>query len=157
MIERPEITETKAQPTAMIHLSVPRSEVHNVMGPAIKEVMDVVSAQGITPAGPWLTHHLKRPGETFEFEVCVPVTVPVKPMGRVRPGILPAATVARTVYHGSYSGLAEAWAEFMAWVEAEGHRPTAEFWECYLLGPESSPNAADWRTEFNQPLVTTAP
>lgn len=47
--------------------------------------------------------------DTFDFEVGVPVAAPVAAAGRVKPGELPAATVARTVYHGDYSGLGEAW------------------------------------------------
>lgn len=38
----------------------------------------------------------------------------------VKAGQLPAATVARTVYHGPYEGRGATWAEFLAWVAAEG-------------------------------------
>ena len=27
-----------------------------------------------------------------------------------------------------------------------------DLWECYTVGPESSPDSADWRTELNRPL-----
>ena len=62
-------------------------------------------------------------------------------------------TVARAVYHGPYEGLAAAWAEFCAWVEAGGHTPAEDLWERYVVGPESSPDPAVWRTELNRPLV----
>ena len=153
MLEKPRIVEAAVQPTAVIHLTVPRAEIRNVMGPALREVLAAVAAQGATPTGPWFTYHLRNPAETFDFEVGVPVAVPIPATGRVRPGRLPAATVARTVYHGPYEGLAEAWGEFQAWIAAAGRTPASELWECYVAGPESNPDPASFRTELNRPLV----
>src|SRR5438874_4934237 len=108
MIETPNITQTTDQITAFIRLTVPREEIRHVMGPGIREVMDTVAAQGLAATGPWFTHHLRMDPEVFDFEICLPVDAPVAPAGRVKPGQLPAATVARTVYHGSYEGLPDA-------------------------------------------------
>jgi len=59
MIDTPHITQTAAQLTAIIRLTIPRSEIRKLMGPGISEVMAAVAAQGVGPAGRWLTHHLK--------------------------------------------------------------------------------------------------
>jgi effector-binding domain-containing protein len=155
MIEQPHIVQTAAQRTAVIRLTVPRAEIRTVMGPGYRELMAAIAAQGIAPCGPWFTHHLKAPGETFDFELGVPVDAPVAAAGRVRPGELRAATVARTVYRGPYEGLPGAWSEFMAWIEAAGHAPAPDLWECYAAGPESGPDPAQWRTELNRPLTRT--
>src|SRR5258705_5391933 len=98
MIDTPHITQTTAQLTAIIRLTIPRSEIGSVMGPGISELMATVKAQGIGPAGPWFTHHLKLDPEIFDFEICVPVTAPVAAVGRVMAGEMPAVKVARTVY-----------------------------------------------------------
>jgi effector-binding domain-containing protein len=153
MIDTPHIVQTAARPTACIHVVVPREEVRNVMGPGYRELMDAVAAQGVTPAGPWLNHHLRMDPEVFDFELSVPVAAPVAPEGRVRTGELPAARVARTVYHGPYEGLPAAWQEFEAWIAVEGHTPAPGLWECYVAGPESGPDPKTWRTELNRPLV----
>ncbi len=153
MIDTPRIVTTTAQRTAVIRFTIPRSEIRNVMGPGIGEVMAAVAAQGMSPAGPVFSHHFRMEPEIFDFEVGVPVTSPVIESGRVTPGALPAATVARTVYHGPYEGLGPAWGEFDAWIAAGGHQAAPNLWECYVAGPESSPNPADWRTELNRPLV----
>jgi effector-binding domain-containing protein len=153
MLDTPRITRTTDQLTASLHLTVPSTEIQNVMGPGLSEVLATVAAQGLTPAGPWLPHHLHRPTDTFDFEICVPVPTPVTATGRVKPGRWPAMTVAQAVHHGSYEGLAAAWGELRAWVAAGGHTPTADLWERYLLGPETSPDPANWRTELSQPLV----
>jgi len=153
MIDKPQIVQTVAQHTAIIHLTIPREEIRNVMGPGLGEVMAAVAAQGISPAGPWFTHHLRMDPDTFDFELSVPVTSPISPSGRVQAGQLPAATVARTIYHGPYEGLGSAWAEFDAWITAQGHASGPDLWECYLAGPESNSDPASWRTELNRPLV----
>ena len=153
MIEAPQIVETAAQPTALIRLTVARAQIQQVMGPGIGEVMAAVAAQGLVPTGPWLTHHLRMDPEIFDFEICVPIAATVAAAGRVRPGALPAATVARTVYHGPYEGLGAAWGEFDAWIAAKGHTPGIDLWECCLAGPESGPDPRKWRTQLNRPLV----
>src|SRR5262249_24788300 len=153
MLEKPKITQTTDQLTAVIHLTVPREEIRKVMGPGISEVMATVAAQGLVATGPWSTPHVRMDPATFAFEICVPVNAPVTAAGRVQPGVLPARTVARTLYHGDYEGLPEAWGEFMTWIAAEGLTPAADLWECYTVGPETSPDPADWRTELNRPLI----
>jgi effector-binding domain-containing protein len=154
MIDKPEITQTTAQPTAIIRFTIPRNEIQHVMGPGYQELMATVAAQGIAPTGPWFTHHLKMDPETFDFELGVPVATPISAVGRVTASQLPAATVARTVYHGDYEGLGDAWGEFGAWIDAEGHTAGPNLWECFVAGPESSPDPAAWRTELNRPLVS---
>ena len=153
MIDTPQITQTAAQLTAIIRLTIPREEIRNVMGPGIGELMATVAAQGIAPTGPWFSHHLRMDPRIFDFEISVPVTASVVAAGRVKPSQLPAAKVARTVYHGGYEGLGAAWGEFDAWIAAAGHKPAPNLWECYVAGPESSPDPSNWRTELNRPLA----
>jgi effector-binding domain-containing protein len=154
VIDPPQITETADQLIVSISLVVPRAEIQAVMGPAIREIYSALAAQGIAPAGPWFTHHRRRPTDTFDFAACVPVASPVAAAGRVQPGCLPAARVARTVYRGPYEGLGGAWGELCDWIEANGHVPREDLWECYVVGPESSHDPAAWRTELNRPLVS---
>lgn len=153
MIDTPQIIRTSAQLTAIIRLTIPREEMRNVMGPSIGELMAAVTAQGIGPAGPLFAHHLRMDPKTFDFELGVPVTAPVIAVGRVQAGQWPATKVARTVYHGAYEGLGAAWGEFDAWIAANGHLPRPDLWECYVAGPESSPDPVTWRTEFTRPLT----
>lgn len=153
MIDTPWIAQSAAQTTAVIRFTIPREEIRKVMGPGIGEVMATVAAQGITPTGPVFSYHFRMDPEVFDFEVGVPVAEPVTPAGRVKPGQLPAVTVARTVYHGPYEGLGAGWGEFDAWIAASGHTPRPDLWEFYVAGPESNPDPATWRTELNRPLI----
>jgi effector-binding domain-containing protein len=153
MIDTPHVTQSARQATAVIRLTIPRDEIRTVMGPGHRELMAAIASQGIVPAGKWFSHHFRMNPDFFDFEIGVPVPTPIAPAGRVRPGELPAATVARTVFHGDYEGLPEAWGAFERWIAAEGLVTAEELWECYVVGPESSPDPAAWRTQLNRPLA----
>lgn len=153
MLDTPEITESVAQLAGVIHVTVARKEIRKVMGPGLGELMAAIAAQGIAPAGPWFTHHLRMDPDTFDFEIGVPVSSPVVAAGRMKPGQLPATRVARAVYRGPYEGLAAAWGEFDAWIAAQGHKPAVDLWERYVAGPESNRDPSTWRTELNRPLL----
>ena len=153
MIDTPAITTTREQPTAVIHLTIPRVEIQAAMGPAHQELFSTLAAQGVTPAGPWFSHHFRMDPATFDFEVGVPVSAPVTPTGRVASSALPATRVARTVYRGSYEGLGAAWGELDAWVRREGLKPAGDLWEIYAAGPESGSEPSGWRTELNRPIA----
>jgi effector-binding domain-containing protein len=153
MIAAPQIIKTEAQEAAVIRLTIPRSEMMKAFGPAVSELMSTLAAQGVEPIGAVFAHHMKITQDTFDFELGVKVSVPVKATGRVRPGQLPAAKVARTVYSGPYDGLPSAWGEFNNWMNANGHEQAADLWEVYSVGPQSSPDPANWRTELNRPLT----
>ncbi len=152
MLETPEIVQASAQPAAVLHVRVPRSRIREVMGPGLQEVLGAVQAQGLTPTGPWFAHHLELDPEVFDLEIGVPLAAPIRESGRVRPGGLPAATVARTVYQGDYAGLFSAWGEFDRWMKANGWTPGPHLWEVYAVGPETSASPEDWRTELNRPV-----
>lgn len=152
MIETPQVVQMTSQRTAIIHLVVPCEEIQDLMGPTLSEVYAAIAAQGSTPAGPWFTHHLRRPSDTFDFEVSVPVATPIAPAGRVQPSEWPAMRVVQTVYHGGYESLGEAWGEFLDWIEKNDLKTTDDLWECYLVGPESGPDSANYRTQLSQPL-----
>ena len=153
MIGPPQILQTTAQLTAFIHVTVSWEGIRDVMGPDIGELLAGIAAQDIAPTGPVFTHHLRRPTDTIDFEISVPVSAPVAASGRVQPGTWPAMKMARTIYHGDYEGLGDAWGEFLDWIEANGLTQAPDLYECYVTGPEADPDPAAWRTELSRPLL----
>jgi effector-binding domain-containing protein len=153
VIDTPQILQTAAQSTAIIHITIPRDQIRNVMGPGLKELMATLGKQGIVPAGRWFTHHLKMTRDTFDFEIGVPVKERVVAAGRVTAGQLPAVTVARTIYHGDYEGLPSAWPQLDAWIVAQGRKPAPSLWETYVTDPALNPDPSTWRTELTRPLA----
>jgi len=83
----------------------------------------------------------------------MPVDKPVAAAGRVKPGKLGARRVARTVYHGGYEGLGQAWGELQDWIRSQGLKMAPDLWEVYTVGPEASADPTAWRTELSQPLL----
>lgn len=146
MIDEPKIVQTESRPAAVIHFTVAKHKIQEVMGPGLKELRDTLAAQGIEPTGPWFTHHLTLDPSRWDFEIGLPISAPIKPQGRVEAGELPALTAARTVYHGGYEGLGDAWGELMSWIEEHGHVAASSLWEVYL-------DEKQRRTELTRPLV----
>lgn len=154
MIENPTVEAVPAVATAMIHLTVAREDMPKVMGPAFGELFGALAAQGIAPEGPAFDYHLREDRGVFDFQLSVPVGREVAPVGRVQAGSRPASPrVARTVYHGPYEGLPDAWGSFMRWISEQGHTPAGTFWQVYSVGPGQTPDPAQWRTELCRPLV----
>lgn len=153
MIEPLRILQTTPQLTAFIPLRISREDMRKLMGPGLAELRAVIAAQNIAVTGPWFTHHVKNPGQTFDFEICLPVAAPITPAGRVKPGEWPAMTIAQTTYHGGYEGLGAAWGEFLAALNAQRRETVEGLWECYVLGPETSADPAAWRTVLSKPLA----
>jgi effector-binding domain-containing protein len=149
MIETPTIVETQARPAAVIRFTIPKDEIHVVMGPAFAELYSTIITQGIGPAGPAFSRHFKWDPDEFDFEVGVPVSAPVTPTGRVTAGELPGGRVVRTVYHGGYEGLGAGWGEFMERVREMDVNTLGPFREVYTVGPESGLDETGFRTELS--------
>jgi effector-binding domain-containing protein len=153
MLGTPEIRQTTAYPAAVIRLRIPRDQIREHMGPAIQEVMKAVADQGLKPVGSLFSRHLTLDPVMFDFEVGVPVEGAIKPVGRVVASELPGRRVARALYSGPYEEIRTGWGELEQWVKANGYKPAADLWECYIKGPESGPDASQWKTGLNRPLL----
>jgi len=152
MISTPQIVQTPAQEAAVIRLTIPRSQMPKQFGPAVGELLQELNRQGIEPVGAVFAHHFRITPETFDFELGIKVATPVSDNGRVRRGALPAVKAARAIYSGPYEGLPGAWDEFGEWMKSNGLEQAEDLWELYSVGPQSTPDPANWRTELNRPL-----
>ena len=157
MIDPPRIGEFDERLAAVVHLTIPRERIEEEMEPAINEVLSALSVQDLSPSGPLFAHHLTQDNAIFNFEVGFPVNRMIEPTGRVKNSVLPAGHAAYTSYIGSYDGLFAAWTEFDQWTRSEGALgPNLErgdtLWEVYSIGPESTSDSAEWRTDLFQSL-----
>jgi effector-binding domain-containing protein len=153
VIETPQIVTTVRRDVATIRFTIPHAEMMNVFGPGVQELMGVLSAQGIAPAGAVFAHHHRITKDSFDFDLGVPVGRPVAGSGRVKPAVWPAQRSARTVYHGGYEGLPGAWGEFTTWMKENGVTQAEDLWESYVAGPQTSADPKTWRTELVRPVV----
>ncbi|MCU0647975.1 MAG: GyrI-like domain-containing protein [Gemmatimonadaceae bacterium] len=152
MNDTPTLRLSTPEPLAMIRVVVAPSEMPRIVAPALQELVTVLAAQQVRPRGAWLTYHFRRPTDTFDVAICMPVAQPVAPMGRVQPGELPAVPVACTTHYGPYDELRAAWKALSDWIVAQGHTAAADRWERYVTGPDSLLAPSLWRTELSQPL-----
>ncbi|MEX0891153.1 MAG: GyrI-like domain-containing protein [Gemmatimonadota bacterium] len=146
--ETMEVHDAEAVPAAVIHLAIPRDAMQTEFPRAIHEILDSLQRQGLTPAGPPFARHFRFDPEVFDFEVGFPVSSQVRPEGRMKPGELPAARVLRTIHHGSYDSIPEAWRTFDTRVKADRLDVGPEFRERYMVGPESG-GPETWQTELS--------
>jgi len=153
MIETPELVNVSSRQIAYIHLTVPRDEIQNVMGPGIVELVGAITAQKLAITGPWFTHHLRRPTDSFDFKICFPISAAIIPSGRIESGVINAMSTVQTMYQGPYEGLGEAWGEFLAWIENANHQTGDDLYECYLLGPQTTEDSSLWRTQLSRQLI----
>jgi effector-binding domain-containing protein len=152
VILTPRVVQTATKQTAVVHVVCRRSEMKKAIDAAQAELWKQLEAQGIRVNVPWFTRHLRRPGDSFDFELGIPVDRPVAPAGRLKPSELPAARAVRAVYRGGYEGLGAAWADLHRWVTSQGLTGLDSLWETYLVGPESTDDPEEWQTELTKPV-----
>lgn len=152
MSAEPKVLVVPAERIARISMVVPSTEIAQHMDPAMRELFSTVMAQGLTVTGPWFTHHRRRPTDTFDFDICVPVDRTLTPRGRVLPGERAQRRVARMIHEGPYEQLGASWARLGDWLIKKRLTPAPDLWERYLVGPEAVADPALYLTELNRPL-----
>ncbi len=122
MISTPEIVDVPAQKIAFIRVNTPREQIVASMHAGLDELSQVLEgpeSSSIRTMGLHITS-----GARMRHSISASASllkVKSSPEGRVESGELTAATVARTIYSGSYEGLGQGWGpSFRA-----GLRPTA--------------------------------
>jgi effector-binding domain-containing protein len=158
MIDAARIIDVPQRTAAVVRIKCPRERIQEVVGPAIQEILAALASQGQQPKGPLFMHHLTMSSTDFDVEVGFPLDALITADGHVVPGMLPAARVAQCVYRGPYEGLRAAWEAFGKRLEGDGHvrgelGPIETLWESYLVGPETTSDSTQWRTELNLPLA----
>jgi effector-binding domain-containing protein len=134
------------QPSAVVRGRVPRDGIPGFLGGAFGEVMGVLAAQGVEPAGPPFGCYLPT-SDGFDVEAGFPTSAPVEPAGRVVPSTLPGGSAIQVLHRGPYAGVAAAYQAGEVWLAERGGEPTAPPWESYL----DEPDVAEPRTLVSMP------
>jgi len=148
-VERVEVAE---QPTAVVRAVIPAEEIPAFLGRAYAEVLEVIAAQHLTPAG--MPFGCFVPTEDgMEVEAGFPCSGPVVPARRVMPASIPGGPAARVLHQGSYDGVRAAHAAATQWLADNGWEAAGPPWEEYLDGP----GVAEPRTVVYVPCRTAQP
>jgi DNA-binding transcriptional MerR regulator len=123
------------------------------ISPLWQELSTQIKQYKLEPVEPYLAlYHSGEP--EIDTEVCAPLTA-LPPDGQHLPirELEAAPEVASTIHHGSYSGLAAAYAALLSWVHANGYRITGPDREIYLRLPDFElPNDENAITELQVPI-----
>ena len=130
-----ELVELAQRPTAVVRGLVAEEQIAGFLGGVFGEVMGVLAAEGLQPAGMPFGCYVPTP-DGFEIEAGFPTAVPVAPAGRVVPAAIPGGTAVRVLHKGSYGEVAAAYHAAEAWLADNGYESTGPPWEEYLDGPE---------------------
>jgi effector-binding domain-containing protein len=136
-----------------VHERVPMSELTAFFSRAFGTAAAAIAAQGTHPAGPPVAVYSGTPTETVDVTAGFPVegTVAEVPGTLLLP--LPAGRAAVITHHGSYESLATTYDVLARWMRKHGLVATPLMWEQYLVGPESTPDAAAWVTRIVNPVA----
>ena len=126
---------------------------------AIGELYATVAGQGIDVAGP--------PGaviadeffadERGEVTIFLPSADPVRPVGRVRPRLLPAVELATVVHPGAHLDIDRTYGSLATYVSEHALAVDGPIRERYLVGRHDTADETAWRTEIGWPVFHTGP
>lgn len=138
----------------------------------LDEIGTVLSAPDVETRTRHITAHLSRlehelgPGGVFadglftehrgEVTVFVPCDAPVRPVGRVRPLVVPATELAVIEHHGPPSEVDRSYGALAAYVARHALAVDGPMREYYLVGRRESADDSRWRTEVGWPVFGTA-
>ncbi|WP_225100057.1 MerR family transcriptional regulator [Streptomyces sp. CoH27] len=124
---------------------------------ALGELCATVAGQGLRETG--------HPGGVFADElftshrgqatVFVPCTGPVRPVGRVRPHMVPAMELAVIEHCGPPSEVDRAYGTLAAYVARHALAVSGPIREYYLVGRRETADSGRWRTEVCWPVFRT--
>ncbi len=127
--------ELQEQPTAVVRGHVAEGGMAAFLGGAFAEVMSVMAAEGLEPAGPPFGRYSTTPAG-FDVEAGFPTAVPVHPVGRVEASTLPGGPAVVVLHRGDYADVVRAYERARAWIAANDWVEAGDAWEAYLDGPD---------------------
>ena len=155
-----EIRDEPRRTTAVVHGSMPQSEIPAFVDGAFRAVFGAIAAAGLVPGDAPFSRYFSFEPARIEMEAGVTIAeilgMPAQAFdgsGDVKPGELPAGPVAVGWHVGPYETIGETYARILAWVSEQGREPSGAMWEVYTTDPSAEPDPAKWRTRILIPLA----
>jgi DNA-binding transcriptional MerR regulator len=143
-----------ATAAAGIRQIVDHADIESWWRGALGELAATVQAQGLPAAGPagGLFASGVYEDERGQATVFIPVTGPVRPVGRVAPVTIPAAELAVITHPGGLADIDLSYGRLGAHVATHAIGVDGPLREYYLIGAIDTPDQARWRTEIGWPI-----
>lgn len=123
--------------------SMDPGEISQAMGDAFGQVMGVVKAHDIQPAGPPMSVYLTYDPNTLTFRAGMPIAKAdmSKASGGVAADVVPAGRALHFVHTGPYAKLRDTYGLAMQHLQANSLEMRAPTWEVYIDDPAETPEA----------------
>lgn len=124
---------------------------------AIGELYATVTGQHVATAGPpgGVIADAFFSDDRGEVTIFLPTAVPVRPVGRVAPRVLPAVELATIVHPGSHADIDRAYGSLATYVSEHALAVDGPIRERYIVGRHDTADEAAWRTEIGWPVFHT--
>lgn len=150
------IKETPACIVYSKKMTIPNYDAYFTVIPAIGEEVSAKYPE-LKCAAPEYCFVVYLDGEYREtdinIEFCEAVDRMYPDFGEIKFKAMPAVTVVSVMHKGPYTGLAEAYAFTVKWIEENGYTIAGNDRESYIDGPWNKESDADWLTEIQVPIV----
>lgn len=147
MITEFQLLQAARVPTVVVkHAGVRQDELPALYDATFTALHAAISDGRLAVQGPPFGLYT-RMAETIDVEIGFPGTL-VAADEAFEESALPGGTLAVAHYFGAYSGLPQAWSEFVGLLEQEGKAEAAPCWESYVSAPTPGSDPATLRTDL---------
>jgi DNA-binding transcriptional MerR regulator len=149
----------EAIPAAAIAEAVAIEDLGPWFHGAIGELHATLAAQELPSSGPpgGVISNDFFSDERGEVVIFLPCELPVRPIGRVKPRLLPPVELATTIHVGSHNDIDRAYGSLAAYVSEHALAVDGPIRERYLVGRRDTSDETAWRTEIGWPIFHTGP
>ena len=154
---RIELRSVPAVPAAAITEVVDLGDSPAWLQGALGELHATLTAQGVPAGGPgggiFADEIFTR--QCGRVTIFVPCAGPLRPMGRVAPGLIPAVELAVIEHAGPPADVDRAYGTLAAYVARHALTVDSPIREYYLVGRQDTADENAWRTEVCWPIFST--
>ena len=137
-----------------LHEVVPMSGLTEYFGRAFQTTAAELERLGSHPSGPPIALYHSTPTDAaVDVTAGFPVAEEVPSTPAVDVVHLPSGPAVETYHSGPYDTMTETYAAVTDWITENKLTVAGEMWKEYLVGPDTEPDPAGWRTRIVFPLA----
>ncbi len=134
-----EIMERGERPILSVRGTTTMENMSQVIGEGYSRIGAYLAEAGTYPSdAPFVVYH-NMDMQALDIEMCFPVAKALPGNAGVKSGTVAAGKFVCGMYRGPYEDIGPAYEEMTKWMEEKGLKDNGVFHECYLNGPEGSP------------------
>ena len=137
-----------------VHEVIPMSRLTEYFDRAFRTSAAELGRMGAHPSGPPIALYHGAPTDAaVDVTAGFPVVDDVSATRAVEVVHLPSGPAVETFHVGPYETMTETYAAVTDWIAEQKLTVAGDMWEEYLVGPDSEPDPANWRTRIVFPLA----